>query len=379
MANKPFSRLIKILSGVQTDAETEFNRLERFAHFWVLVGKSFVRNRCPVRAAALSYSTLLALIPMLAVAVSVTSSLLKSEGEEKIYQLIDKFVSNVMPPATLNSSNSADVSLDLAPSMSVRLNPTNFITAATFTNAVTETNSIEAVVSDTERVVVVQKKAARSIHEFIQNTRSGALGVIGMLVLVYVAIMMLANIETTFNDIWGVTRGRNWMLRVVLYWATITLGPLLLITAAGLAGGSQMQAAREFVGNAFLIGGLIFKLLPLVVLWFAFALLYQIVPNTKVQFNAALIGGIVAGSLWHLNNVFGFLYVSRVVSNSKIYGSLGLVPVFMAGLYFSWLILLFGAQVAYAFQNRKSYLQEKLVENVNQRQRPRLNSLRCGC
>jgi membrane protein len=70
-----------------------------------------------------------------------------------------------------------------------------------------------------------------------------------------------------------------------------------------------------------------------------------------------------------LNNVFGFLYVSRVVTYSKMYGSLGLVPVFMAGLYLSWLILLFGAQVAYAFQNRKSYLQEKLVENVNQRGR----------
>ncbi|HUZ08181.1 MAG TPA: YhjD/YihY/BrkB family envelope integrity protein, partial [Candidatus Paceibacterota bacterium] len=62
-------------------------------------------------------------------------------------------------------------------------------------------------------------------------------------------------------------------------------------------------------------------------------------------------------------------YVSRVVTYSKMYGSLGLVPVFMAGLYLSWLILLFGAQVAYAFQNRKSYLQEKLVENVNQRGR----------
>jgi membrane protein len=89
----------------------------------------------------------------------------------------------------------------------------------------------------------------------------------------------------------------------------------------------------------------------------------------KVKFSAAFVGGIVGGSLWYLNNVFGFLYVSRVVSNSKIYGSLGLVPVFMAGLYFSWLILLFGAQVAYAFQNRKSYLQDKLVENVNQRGR----------
>ena len=100
-----------------------------------------------------------------------------------------------------------------------------------------------------------------------------------------------------------------------------------------------------------------------------FALVYQLVPHTKIHFRAALVGGIVGGTLWHLNNVFGFLYASRIVSYSKVYGSLGLVPVFMAGLYFSWLILLFGAQVAYAFQNRHAYLQDKLVENVNQRGR----------
>ncbi len=118
-----------------------------------------------------------------------------------------------------------------------------------------------------------------------------------------------------------------------------------------------------------LIGGLIFQFLPLLVLWLTFALVYLLVPNTKVRFSAAFVGGVVGGSLWHLNNVFGFLYVSRVVTNSKIYGSLGLVPVFMIGLYFSWLILLFGAQVAYAFQNRKAYLQDKLVETVSQRGR----------
>ena len=117
------------------------------------------------------------------------------------------------------------------------------------------------------------------------------------------------------------------------------------------------------------IGSLIFQLLPLVVLWLTFALVYQLVPNTRVRFGAAFVGGVVGGSLWHLNNLFGFLYVSRVVTNSKIYGSLGLVPVFMIGLYFSWLILLFGAQVAYAFQNREAYLQDKLAENVNQRGR----------
>ena len=99
MAKKPFARLIEILTGLHTGAEGELSRLERFAHFWALAVRSFVRNRCPVRAAALSYTSLLALIPLLAVAISVTSSLLKSEGEEKIYQAIDKLVADVMPPA----------------------------------------------------------------------------------------------------------------------------------------------------------------------------------------------------------------------------------------------------------------------------------------
>ena len=101
----------------------------------------------------------------------------------------------------------------------------------------------------------------------------------------------------------------------------------------------------------------------------AFTLFYLLMPNTKVHWQAALAGGIVGGVLWHLNNLFGVLYVSRVVTNSKIYGSLGMVPVVMLGLYFSWLILLFGGQVAYAFQNRAAYLQQKLCDNINQRGR----------
>src|SRR5271170_4981835 len=130
MANQRFLRLIKILSGVQTGAEHEFNRLERFAHFCVLVGKSFVRNRCPVRAAALSYATLLALIPMLAVAISVTSSLLKSEGEQEIYEVIDKAVNHIMPPPA--TFNKASVSFEVGPDFSVALKPTNSNSAGTF-------------------------------------------------------------------------------------------------------------------------------------------------------------------------------------------------------------------------------------------------------
>jgi len=376
MAKQPFSRLLKILSDIRAGtvgewhrAESEFSRLERFVHFCVLLWTSFVRNRCPVRAAALSYTSLLALIPLLAVAISVTSSLLKSEGEQKIYEAIDKFVSDVMPPARLDT-NSPRAALTIGPGLSIALTQTNSQPVITTTNSpVIATNETLATPGGNTRIVTAQKEAAKYIHDFVQNTRSGTLGVTGMVLLVFIAIQMLASIEATFNDIWGVTQGRNWVWRTVLYWATITLGPLLLTAALGLAGGPHWQAAKKLADQMPLIGGFIFKLLPVVVLWLAFTLVYLLVPNTKVHFNAALIGGIVGGSLWHLNNVFGFLYVSRVVTNSEIYGKLGLIPVFMAGLYLSWLILLFGAQVAYAFQNRRAYLQDKLVENVNQRGR----------
>ena len=371
---KLLGRLYKILSGVQTGAEQEFGRLENFAHFCFQVGKSFVGNRCPVRAAALSFTTLLALIPMLAVAISVTSSLLKKEGEEKIYGFIDQAVSYLIPPATINT-NGVSVTVYAPARSTTPPAPKIPLTAAaligTETNSASSTNLPAAAFppgNGGERVTVAQKEAAKYIHEFIQNMQSGKLGVVGMLLLVFVAIRMLANIEETFNDIWGVTRGRPWLARIILYWTTITLGPLLMAGALGLASSPHFIATRGAVTDTVL-GGLAFQLLPLFVLWLAFALAYQLVPNTKVHFRAALVGGLVGGTLWHLNGILGFLFVARVASYSKVYGSLGLVPVFMAGLYFSWLILLFGAQVAYAFQNRQAYRQEKLLENVNQRGR----------
>ena len=378
MSKKTFSRLIRIVTGAPANGAEEplleagVSKLEKFAHFWALVGRSFVRNRCPVRASALSYSTLLAIIPLLAVAVSVTSSLLKSEGQQRIEQFIEQFVNSVIPPTppaslaftpTNSIPDAAIANLADAATNSATGTIRNLVTAvaAGATNAPTPVTEV--------RVVAAQKEAARYIFDFIQKTSSGKLGVTGMILLIFVAITMLSRVEETFNDIWGVPRGRNWFVRIVQYWAVITLGPFLLACALGLASGPYLQSTKSVIGEMPFIGSLFFKLLPLVMLWLTFALLYQLVPNTKVRFSAALVGGVVAGSLWHLNNVFGFLYVSRVVTNSRMYGSLGLVPVFMAGIYLSWLILLFGAQMAYAFQNREAYLQDKLAENVNQRGR----------
>ena len=369
MPSKRLSRLVKILSGAAANAEDEIfileGRLERFVHFWVLVIRQFIRHRCLVRASALSYSTLIALIPLLAVALSVTSSLLKNQDEEQFQHAVEKLVAAVTPPATIGTN------VVTANAEAVTIVTTNTEAAtenagheATPTNAVAASSSGSGVVT-----VSAQKEIARQIWSFVQNTKSAALGTTGAVLLVFVAISLLGRIEETFNDIWGVTRGRNWLTQIQLYSTAILLGPLLLMAALGLAGGGHFQSAKDYIAQTPVIGKFIFQLLPLFVLWFAFTFVYQLLPNTKVKFSAALVGGVVAGTLWQLNNVFGFLYVSRVVSNSKIYGSLGLVPVFMIGIYFSWVILLLGAQIAYAYQNRAAYLQDRLADNVNQRGR----------
>lgn len=367
------------------------SRLHRTYHFWAMVVRSFVENRCPVRASALAYATLLAIIPLLAVVVSVTSTFLKQEGEDRIDQFIEKAVASITPPA-LMSTNVVTASTNMSVTVT-NIALTDPPAAAEETahplpdpadpaQPKGETNVVEVVRTATttnaavkpaflrhQEVVDARKTVAHNINRFIQNTRSGALGVTGSVLLIFAAISMLSRVEITFNDIWGVTRGRSWFMRVVLYWGVLTLAPLLLVVGIGLASGPHLQSTRELLAFSPFLANLLFRILPVVVLSLSFAAFYKMMPNTRVHWQAALVGGVVAGLTFHLNNLFSMLYVSRVVSNSKIYGSLGLVPVFMIGLYFCWLFLLFGGQVAYAWQNRDSYLEQRQASNINQRGR----------
>jgi membrane protein len=296
----------------------------KWALFWMLVVRSFVRNRCPVRASALAYTTLLALVPLLALGIGVSTNLLKKEGQKPVEALVDQIVGNVAPMLNLQVAG----------------------------------DSAEAAAA--KRADAVQK-----IMSFINNIQSGKLGTTGVVGLVFVAIMLLSNIEATFNDIWGVTQGRNWVLRVVNYWAAITLGPMLF--AVGL--GSHLQVSQDFIAGLPLVGATLIKAVPYLLPCFGFAVFYKLMPNTKVRWGAALVGGVFGGVLWQLNTYFNVVYVASAVNYSKIYGSLAVLPLFLVGLYMSWLILLFGAQVGYAFQNREAYLQERQTESISQRGR----------
>lgn len=312
--------------------------VRQVAHFLVRVYRSFVRNRCLVRAAALAYTTVLALVPLLAIAVGVSTALLRDQ-QQPIEKLIDRLVAYVAPALSLEQS-----STDL------------------------EEKSIDEATKKL-RIETASKKVAEQINSYIGRVHSGTLGATGMLVLVFVAISLLTTIEATFNDIWGVTQGRSLPLRVVSYWAALTLGPLLLLTAIASTG-SYFVRTRELLNQVAIVekiaGGFV---LPFLLLSLTLALLYLFVPNTRVDWRAALVGGMTAGGLLQLNYLLSFLYVRNVVTQNKLYGSLGLFPILLAGLYVSWIIVLVGGQVTYAFQNRKAYIQEKQAENVHQRGR----------
>lgn len=362
------------------ESGNELSKLQKFIHFWVLVWKSFTRNRCPIRASALAYATLLALIPMLAVVVSITSTFLKKEGEDQIDHFIVRLVATIIPPAVIGTNSPSGTTTMPTESATNETSAAGAAATAETQRQMTNenagstaqiTNSEAALpaFAQQEEAVRVRREAAKRIHQFIQNTRSGALGFTGSVLLIFAAISMLSRIEVTFNDIWGVERGRGWFTRIVLYWGVLSLAPILVVVALGLATGPHLEGTKKLVTTMPFVGHLIFQFLPIVVLCLTFAAFYILMPNTKVDWRAALVGGVVGGLLFHLNNLASVFYVSRFVSNSRIYGSLALVPVSMIGLYFGWLILLFGAQVAYAYQNRSTYLEEKQVENINQRGR----------
>jgi membrane protein len=401
MADEKQAKLQQLQSQVRqlmaddaiAEHEHRLSPAQRFVHFWILAGRNFLKNRGPARAASLAYTTLLALVPMLAVSISVLSLFLprdEAEQKEKLVGYINLAVEK------------------FAPSVGV----TPDFQAAGITNSLPRngTNGVPSGLTAEEQ----RAQLADKIVEFVGNIRFGTIGATAMAGLIFIAISLLRNIEAGFNDMWGVTQGRGWVMSIVIYWTVITLGPVVVVVAKGSSyyqvlikvtnmetdeggerqgtrspqplGTDRMTIARQGTNSPagrgtpnshahwtrWVPSGILLSVAWVPALGFtsmAFGALYLWMPNTRVRWSAAMVGGFVAASLWMLNGRMAALYNTRVLTNHAIYGSLGVLPLFLFGLYLSWMILLFGAQVAYVFQFRKAYLQERRAGQVNQQAR----------
>lgn len=273
-------------------------QLLRYLHGAVLILRNFLAHGSLLRASALSFTTLLSIVPLLALAFSV----LKGLGAQKTLEPL------ILKRLTVGSSEVID------------------------------------------RIVT-----------YINNTNMASVGAIGLVFLVITVISLLGSIEEVFNEIWGVEESRSAYRRFSSYLSVVVSGPLLLLAATSITSSLQSESLVKWIVQETYFGDLyllLFKFLPYLSVWAALVFLYIFMPNTKVRIGSALVGGILAGTLWQLAQ-WGYIHFQvGVAKYNAIYGTLSALPVFMAWIYTSWVIVLFGVEVVSAHQNRKTFLHD---------------------
>lgn len=197
---------------------------------------------------------------------------------------------------------------------------------------------------------------ATNIIGFVQNVEVGVLGSLGVAMLFYTIISLIQKIEYAFNFVWRVKRARTLARRFTDYLSVVMIGPVLVVAALGVAATVlnhnvvlSLQAIEPF-GTLILTAT---KLLPYLMIIIAFTFLYKFIPNTRVKLGPAVMGATVAGILWI---AVGTMFASFVASSSNytaIYSGFAILFFFMIWLYLAWFILLTGSQVAFYLQHPK--------------------------
>ncbi len=299
MAQSPESRILKLknswhrLLWEQDPRQLNFVQafLLRQLQTVVLVIHDFMQDRCMLRASALTYSSLLAIVPMLA----LTFALLKAFG-----------VQNSLEPLIL------------------------------------------------EKLNVGSQEVVSSILSYVNNTQVGKLGAFGLLFLLVAVISLLSNIEDSFNHVWGVKGMRPLIRRFSDYLSVLMVGPVLMISAMSMTSSLTSNQLVQRLIDMEVVGSLIlnlFKLGPYLLMWIAFAILYVFMSNTRVEWSAAFAGGILGGTLWQLAQWSYVNFQVGVAKYNAIYGTMAALPIFMIWVYISWNIVLFGLEFTYARQN----------------------------
>ena len=193
-------------------------------------------------------------------------------------------------------------------------------------------------------------------HTFLETTKGGTVAGVGLVFLFWAVFQTMFQIEKAFNIIWGIQRPRSLGRRISDYLAIMIIGPVLFIvsSAATVFVATEVELFAQRIEVLALLYPAIFfmlKFLPFCVLWFLFTLLYIFMPNTKINIYSGIVGGIVAGTAYQ---AFQWGYITLQIGVSKynaVYGSFAAIPLFLLWLKFSWMIVLFGAELSCAHQN----------------------------
>ncbi len=218
-----------------------------------------------------------------------------------------------------------------------------------------------------EEVVI---KVISFSQSFLENTRGGLIAGIGVIVLLWTLLKVLSNIEHAFNTIWEVRRHRSLVRKFSDYLSIMFIGPVLIILSSSVTVFITTQVT-DIIHKISILGyisGPIFtamKLIPYGLIWALFTLVYMVMPNTRVRFSSGLVAGIAAGTMYQLTQWFYITFQVGAARFNAIYGSFAALPLFLIWLQISWFIVLFGAEISYAFQHADDYEHEPDFTNIS--------------
>ena len=274
--------------------------LLRCARITVLTGLRFIQNQCMVKAASLTFYTLLSIIPVLALAFGIAKGLGMAQYlREKLRMAAEQY-----------------------PEIAEKL--------LTFADST------------------------------LKNTQGGIIAGAGVLLLIWSAVKLLGNIENNLNEIWGIRQGRTLVRKITDYVTILMICPILLLTSGSalIFATTHMSrlVSRIPCGEYFMpVLRLSNTVLPLVIVWLVFTFIYIAIPNTKVNILPAILGGLFSAAAYTVLQS-AYIFAQFTTSNlSAIYGSFAALPLFLIWLNLSWIIILGGAQLVFSIQNVNEY------------------------
>lgn len=277
--------------------------LIRVFRIFVLAIRRFFTDDCMMKASALTYYSLLSVVPMVALAFAIANGFGFREGLE--IELQNKLVGH-------------------------------------------------------EEVFVWIKGFAL---DYLDNTKKGAIAGVGVAVLLWSIMKILGNIERSFNDIWDVKQARSFFRKFTNYLSFMIVATILLVASSGFMVFITSKIQVFYLGKV--ATPIINWSAPIIMTWTVFTLMFLVMPNTKVKAGPAIFGGIFAGTLFLLLQFFYITFQVGVSKYNAIYGSFAAIPLFLIWMRSSWLIVLLGAELSYAAQYEKSYEFEIEIKNMS--------------
>ena len=284
--------------------------LYRQLRVWVLAVQGFIRDKCALHASALTYYSLLSIVPIVALIFGIS----KGFG--------------------------------------------------------THDSIKEELVKELAAHKEVVEWIVRQADSLLSVTGTGLVTGIGIILLLWTALKVLGNIEETLNAIWGVKRSRTVIRKFSDYLSIMLIGPLFFFFSSSMAVylASQVTDFTQETELAQVVNPVVYfliELTPFFLIWILFILIFMIIPNTKVNFKPALLSAIISGTLYHWAQLFYIDFQLGATRYSTVYGTFAALPLFLLWLQLSWFIVLFGAELTYAFQNISTYIFEKESSKIS--------------